>query len=170
MIRHQKKVLLAEVGEPIFFRHKATEAHNEVTVVIRTYALPLNNILPHGSMELNPAMFEAVFKAAGGFQDINLEFNKNAQNPAFLFRIKARTERKGNDSHDQAFADKIALIKANTRACTLAQRVVYSIVEYLTETAKTLTNISQIFEHYADREAVYFRKIAGPFKIVKSDR
>ena len=164
MIKYQKKVLLAEVGEPFFIRHKATETHNEVTVVVVTYALHLGNILPHGSMELNPAMFRAIFKAANGFQDINLEFNKNAQAPAFLFKAKAKTERRGDDAHDQAFADKIVMGKANTRACVIAQRIVDGISEYLTETAKALAPISQVFEHYADREAAYFRKMTGPHK------
>lgn len=164
MIKYQKKVLLAEAGEPFFIRHKATETHNEVTVVVVTYAIPLNNILPYGSMELNPAMFKAVFKAANGFQDINLEFNKNAQNPAFLFKVKAKTERRGDDAHDQAFADKIVMGKASARACIIAQRIVDGISEHLTETAKALAPVSQVFEHYADREAAYFRKMTGPHK------
>lgn len=164
MIKYQKKVLLAEVGEPFFIRHKATETHNEVTVVVVTYALLLNNILPHGSMELNPAMFRAVFKAANGFQDINLEFNKNAQAPAFLFKVKAKTERRGDDTPDQAFADKIVLGKANARACVIAQRLVEGIGNYLMESAKAIAPVAQVFEHYAEREAAYFRRMTGPHK------
>ena len=164
MIKYQKKVLLAEAEEPFFIRHKATETHNEVTVAVVTYAIPLNNILPYGSMELSPAMFKAVFKAANGFQDINLEFNKNAQNPALLFKVKAKTERRGNDAHDQAFADKIVMGKASARACIIAQRIVDGISKYFTETAKALVPVSQVFEHYADREAAYFRKMTGPHK------
>lgn len=165
MIKYQKKIILAEVGEPFFIRHKATETHNEVTVAVVTYALPLNNILPHGSMEdLNPEMYKAVFKAANGFQDIVLEFNKNAQKPAFLFKVKAKTERRGNDTYDQAFADKIVMGKVNAKACIIAQRIVDSIREYLINTDKALSPISLVFEHYADREAAYFRKMTGPHK------
>ena len=164
MIKYQKKVLLAEAGKPFFVRHKATETHNEVTVVVVTYAIPLNNILPYGSMELNPAMFKAVFRVTDGFQDINLEFNKNAQSPAFLFKVKAKTERRGDDSYNQAFADKLVMSKANTKACIIAQRIVDSISEYFTKTAKALTPVSQVFEHYADREAAYFRKMIEPHK------
>lgn len=164
MIKYQKKVLLAEAAEPFFIRHKATETHNEVTVAVVTYAIPLNNILPYGSMELSPAMFKAVFKAANGFQDINLEFNKNAQNPALLFKVKAKTERRGNDAHDQAFADKIVMGKASARACIIAQRIVDGIIEYFMGTAKALVPVSQVFGHYADREAAYFRKMTGPHK------
>lgn len=164
MIKYQKKVILAEVGEPFFIRRKATEAHNEVTVIVMTYAIPLNSILPYGSMELNPAMLEAVLKAANSFQGINLEFNKNVQNPAFLFKVKAKTERRGDDVHDQALADKIVMGKASAKACVIAQRVVDGISKYLTETAKALAPISQVFEHYADREAAYFRKMTGPHK------
>lgn len=164
MIKYQKKVLLAEAEELFFIRHKATETHNEVTVAVVTYAIPLNNILPYGSMELSPAMVKAVFKAANGFQDINLEFNKNAQNPALLFKVKAKTERRGNDAHDQAFADKIVMGKASARACIIAQRIVDGIIKYFTETAEALVPVSQVFGHYADREAAYFRKMTGPHK------
>ena len=164
MIKYQKKVLLAEAGKPFFVRHKATETHNEVTVVVVTYAIPLNNILPYGSMELNPAMFKAAFKVTDGFQDINLKFNKNAQSPAFLFTVKAKTERRGDDPYNQAFADKLVMSKANTKACIIAQRIVDSISEYFTKTAKALIPVSQVFEHYADREAAYFRKMIEPHK------
>lgn len=164
MIKYQKKVLLAEVGEPSLIRHKATETHNEVTVAIVTYALPLNNILPHGSLDINPTMLKTILKAADSFQDINLEFNQNLQNPAFIFRAKAKTERRKGDPHNQAFADKIVMGKVNARACIIAQRIVDSISKYLTETAKALAPVSQVFEHYADREAAYFRKMTGPHK------
>lgn len=164
MIKYQKKVLLAEVGEPFFIRHKATETHNEVTVAIMTYALPFNNILPKGSLDMSPAIFKVVHEAADSFGDINLEFNKSAENPAFLFKVKAKTERRDKDVHDQAFADKIVMSKASARACIIAQRIVDGISEYLTETVKALAPVSQVFEHYADREAAYFRKKAGPFK------
>jgi hypothetical protein len=164
MMKYRKKVLLTEVGEPFFIRHKATETHNEVTVVVVTYALPLGNILPHGFMEMNPVMFRAAFKAANGFQDINLEFNKNSQSPAFLFKVKAKTERRGDDAYDQAFADKIVMSKAKAKACIIAQRIVDNISKYLTDTAEALAPVSHVFEHYADREAAYFRKMTGPHK------
>lgn len=165
MIKYQKRVLLAEVKEPFFIHHKATETHNETTVVTITYALPLDNILPNGAARhLSPAMLDAASKAVNGFQDINLEFNRNVKAPALLFKVKAKTERRGDDAPDQQFADKIVLGKANAKACKIAQRLVMGIVNYLNDSAKALIPIAEVFEHYADREDAYFRRMTGPHK------
>lgn len=160
MIKYQKKVLLTEVGEPLIIRRKATESHNEITVAIATYALPLNSILPNGSKDISHVILDVISKAGKSFPGSNLEFNQNYQNPAFLFKVKAKTERRGDDPHDQAFADKIALSKVSIRACTVAQRIVDDIIKHLESTIKGLIPISQAFEKYADRESFYFRKIA----------
>lgn len=164
MIKYRKKILLAKAGEPFFIRHKATESHNEITVAIVTYAVPLNTILPHGSDELSPAMWMAVHKAVSSFQDFNLEFNKNPQMPALLFKVKAKTERRGKDVPNQELADKMVMSKANIKACTIAKKIVDSINDYLLNIAKTMTPIAQVLENYIDRESFYFRKKVGLFK------
>ena len=104
-------------------------------------------------------MLQAIFKAASSFQDINLEFNKDVKNPAFLFRVKAKTERRGDDVPNQALADKIVLTKANARAYIIAKRLIEGICNYLMESAKTITPIAQMLEHYANREAAYFKRM-----------
>lgn len=159
MIKYQKKVLLAEASEPLFIRHQATESHNEITVVIVTYTLPLSNILPEGSMNLSPSIIKAALEVNKIYPNINLEFNKNPNAPALLFRVKGKTQRRGDDVHNQQLADKIALSKANDKAYAIASRLISRIKAHLFKTINALDIAREVFDYYEYREYTYLNKV-----------
>lgn len=161
MIKYQKKPVLVMVGKPFFIRHIANERHNETTVLIAQFALPLNDVLTNGSQGLTPNLIRAVFKGAEGFQGIELDFNRNPQAPAFTFTVKAKTERRREDLHDQELADKIVTAKVNMRACNIAKRLISSVIAYHKSEVKNMTPIVEMLEHYAAREISYLEKVSS---------
>lgn len=161
MIKYQKKVLLAETSESLFIRHQATESHNEITVVMMTYALPLSNIFPKGSMDLSHSIIKAALEVDKIYPNINLEFNNNPNAPALLFRVKGKTQRRGDDVHNQQLADKIALSKANEKACTIASRLMSRIKANLFKTINALDSVKEVYDYYRYREYTYLNKVNG---------
>lgn len=165
MIKYQKEPLLVVADKPFMIRHKATETHNEVTVAVVKYALPLNGILPNGSMALNPNIFKVIFNATSGYPDINLEFNKNSQAPAFIFTVKAKTERRGKDVHNQELADKIVLAKANLKACAIVRTIINGnkrvdgLVDYYKKVVARLTEADGVLANFSQRETTYIEKV-----------
>lgn len=153
IIKYHKKAILVTVGEPYFIRKEATVKHKEVTVAVVNYALPINSIA--SPIIFCPAVVKAAKKAALGFQDIKLEFNGNPQALAFTFQITAKTERRGNDVHNQELADKIVIAKANSKACNTAGRVLSEVRATFAEELKRTEPIEAVFESYAIREMNY---------------
>ena len=130
MIKFQKKPILVLTSEPVYIRREANGKHNEVTVMVAHYAIPLNHIFCQGSHALNPNSVRVAFEAAGGFQGIEFGFNKNLQAPAFTFTVRVKTERRGDDTPNQEWADKIVMAKANSKACVIAERILSAIIKY----------------------------------------
>lgn len=161
MIKYQKKPVLVMVGKPLFVRHTANERHNETTVMIAQFALPLNDILTNGSQALTPNLLRAVLRGAKGFQGIELDFNGNSQAPAFTFTVKAKTERRREDPHNQELADKIVAAKVNMRACNIARKLISSVIAYHKSEIENMTPIAEMLEHYAAREISYLERISS---------
>lgn len=164
MIKYQKKPLLEVVGEPLMIRRKATETHNEVTVAVVKYALLFEGLLPKGSKALNPIMFKTIFNAASGYPDINLEFNKNPQVPALIFTVKVKTERRGEDVHNQELADKIVLAKANLKACAIVRTIINGnkrvdgLADYYRKVVEKLNEVDNVLDNFSQRETMYIEK------------
>lgn len=159
MIKFQKKPILVPAVPPVFIRHEAKGKHNEVTVVVAHYAVPLNSIFSRGMLAISPNVLEAALKAANGFQDIQLGFNKNMQAPALTFVIKAKTERRGDDVPNQELADKIVMAKANSKACVVAERALKAVVKYYMNEIAVLDKVCEAFTNTAARELAYIEKV-----------
>lgn len=164
MIKYQKKPILVMVGKPFFIRHTANERHNETTVLVAQFALSLNGVLTNGSQGLTPNLLRAVLRGAKGFQGIGLDFNGNPQAPAFTFTVKAKTERRGEDPHDQELADKIVTAKVNMRACNIAKSLISSVIAYHKSEIENMTPIAEMLGYYAAREVSYLEKASSTTK------
>ena len=155
MIKYHKKDLLVPIDSPYFIRKGANDKHNELTLVVVKYAFPVNAALLGGAYALNPVAMQFISKAVSGFQGIQLQFNKNPQAPAFVFTIKAKTERRGNDVHNQELTDKIVLCKANIKASTVAKKILEGMLNYYNFTAQSALAVKNIFEDFIARETKY---------------
>ena len=155
MIKYHKKDLLVPIDSPYFIRKGANDKHNELTLVVVKYAFPINAALLGGAYALNPVAMQFISKAVSGFQGIQLQFNKNPQAPAFVFTIKAKTERRGNDVHNQELADKIVLCKANIKASTVAKKILEGMLNYCNFAAQSVLAVKNIFEDFIARETKY---------------
>ena len=155
MIKHHKKDLLVPIDSPYFIRKGANNKHNELTLVIVKYAFPINAALIGGAYALNPVAMQFISKAVSGFQGINLQFNKNLQAPAFIFTIKAKTERRGEDVHNQELADKIVLCKANIKASTVVRKIVIGMLDYYSYAAQSALTVKNVLEDFIAREMKY---------------
>lgn len=159
MIKYHKKDLLVPVQPPMIIRKEANAKHNEITFVVVKYAFPVSTSILGGAYALNPAAYNFVAKAISGFQGIQLQFNKNPQAPAFVFTIKAKTERRGNDVHNQELADKIVLCKANIKASTVARKILKGMIDYYKSAANTANAVINVFDDFIVRETNYMNKM-----------
>lgn len=164
MIRFQKKPILTLATEPTYIRHEAKGKHNEVTVVVARYAIPLKYTFYHKDNSLSRSILNAGIKATRSFQDIEFEFNGIAQAPAFTFVVKAKTERRGDDPHDQKLADKIALVKANIKACAIARKVFLAMAAQYCNELSFNHSIYETLSNYEARETSYLNNICLEFK------
>lgn len=155
MIKYHKKDLLVPIDSPYFIRKGANVKHNELTLVVVKYAFPINAALIGGAYALNPVAMQFISKAVSGFQGIQLQFNKNPQAPAFVFTIKAKTERRGEDVHNQELADKIVLCKANIKASTVAKKILEGMLHYYNYAAQSAFAVKNTFEDFIARETKY---------------
>jgi hypothetical protein len=159
MIKFQKKPILVFANKPTYIRREANDKHNELTVVVAHYAIPLNRVFCQGSQALNPNVMRAAFEAASGFQGIKFGFNRNPQAPAFTFAVKAKTERRGDDTPNQELADKIVMAKANSKACAIAKRILGAIVKYYEKEIAFMNNVCDVFNNTLNRELAYIQKV-----------
>ena len=159
MIKYHKKDLLVPVDSPYFIRKGANDKHNELTLVVVKYAFPVNAVLLGGAYALNPVAMQFISKAISGFQGIQLQFNKNPQAPAFVFTIKAKTERRGDDAHNQELADKIVLCKANIKASTVAKKILEGMLNYYKYATQSALKVKNTFEGFIARETKYMSNI-----------
>ena len=159
MIRFHKKTILVPVKEPTYIRREANDKHNELTIVMVQYAIPLNNVFCQGSQALNPNVMRAAFEAADGFQGIEFGFNKSLQAPAFTFTVKAKTERRGDDAPNQELADRIAMTKANSKACVVAKRVLGAVVKYYEKEIAFVNDVCEVLSNTSARELAYIQKV-----------
>lgn len=156
IMKVQKKNLLVErETKHLIVRQAPNEKHNEVTVAIVNYALPLANITKCFSQE----MLNMTKKIASGFPDANIEFNFKPEAPAFLFTCKGKTERRGDDVHNQELADKIALAKCRARACAISIKLINAIRKSLANNAKHCDSLVDILQNYHAREVSYIQKV-----------
>ena len=147
----KKSELLVNAAEPLFIRHAANEKHNEVTVCVLTLAIPVVAL----SSCLNEAIIEGVKKVSRGFPDAKLRFNFKQQAPAFIFQVKGKTERRGEDVHDQEIADAIAMAKASKKACVIGSRVAKVVNSVLSAEAARAAEVVKAFDLQAAKEASY---------------
>lgn len=158
MIKYQKKPILVPANTPTYIRHKANSKHNEVTVVVVHYAIPLNHVFRQGSQALNPNVMRVAFETAASFQGIEFEFNKNPQAPAFIFAVKAKTERREGDAPNQELADKIVMARANLKACVIARKILVAITKYYRKEIAFMNSICEVLSNASTRELTYIQR------------
>jgi hypothetical protein len=151
----KKKNLLVERQTPFIVRQAPTDRHNEVTVAVIHYALPLMAI----TKSFNADMLQRVKKVASSFPDANVEFNFKAEAPAFLFTCKAKTERRGDDTPNQEVADRIAIAKCRAKACKISWKLIEVIRKVLIENVYHTNSILDILQKYQLRELSYIQKV-----------
>lgn len=147
----KKKNLLVERGKPHMIRHAPNEAHNEVTVALIDYALPIREF----SMILTPELLRELEKLSTSFRGTGFRFNYNVEAPAFLFSCKGKTERRGTDAPNQDLADKIAIAKARVKAYTICTRVMRILLNHLLKEISLVEAMGDFFSYRKGKEITF---------------
>ena len=155
MNKLQKKNLLVEVNrKPFIIRHGPNEKHNEITIAIVNYAIPMENVTKY----LTAKVLGEVQKMTSGYPNAGISFNFKPEAPAFVFTCKGKTERRGNDTPNQELADKIALAKCRAKACIIGRKIMIAIAEALKKEVEHIEEISGFFNFHSERELAYIQK------------
>lgn len=159
MIRFHKKPILVPIGPPTYIRREANGKHNEVTVALARYAIPMENIFQGGANSISAKMIRAVENISKCLQGVELEFNRVSTAPAFTFMVKAKTERRGDDIHNQELADKIVMAKLNAKACVITKRILKAIADHYSTECAFNNSLCELLDGYAARECSYIHKV-----------
>jgi hypothetical protein len=119
-----------------------------------------------GALEMSPLLVNNISNIVrSDFQDIHFDFNRSQGCPAFTFTVKAKTERRGEDSPNQELADKIALAKANMKAANVLRHIITGnnrqggLIDYYTATASNFADIHTRIEEFVQREDKYIKAL-----------
>lgn len=120
------------------FKHSANAKHNEATVVVKGWAIPVKNLL---GFTIPPEVVTPVLeKMRVSFPKAKVEFNYNPKVPAFLFESIGKTIRKEGDTPDEELGVKVATVKSNANAYSLSEHLCRDMVKYMMfGLSKTLT-------------------------------
>ena len=127
------------------FKHSANAKHNEATVVVKKWAIPVKNLL---GFTIPPETVTPVLdKMRIMFPKAKVEFNFNPKVPAFLFESIGKTLRKEGDTPDEELGVKVATVKSNANAYSISEHLCREMVKYMMfGLRKTLTFADQCEE------------------------
>ena len=109
------------------FKHSANAKHNEATVVVKKWAIPVKNLL---GFTIPPETVTPVLeKMRIMFPKAKIEFNYNPKVPAFLFESIGKTIRKEGDTPDEELGVKVATVKSNANAYSVSRTLSKKIVD-----------------------------------------
>lgn len=124
------------------FKHSANAKHNEATVVVKKWAIPVKNLL---GFTIPPEVVTPVLeKMRISFPKAKVEFNYNPKVPAFLFESIGKTIRKEGDTPDEELGVKVATVKSNANAYSVSRALSKKIVDTMKvglEDALTFANL-----------------------------
>lgn len=108
------------------FKHLANAKHNEATVVVKKWAIPVKNLL---GFTIPPETVTPVLeKMKIMFPKAKIEFNFNPKVPAFLFESIGKTLRKEGDTPNEELGVKVATVKSNANAYSVSGALSEKIV------------------------------------------
>lgn len=111
------------------FKHPANAKHNEATVVVKKWAIPVKNLL---GFTIPPEVVTPVLeKMRVMFPKAKVEFNYNPKVPAFLFESIGKTIRKEGDTPDEELGVKVATVKSNANAYSVSSALSRKIVNIM---------------------------------------
>lgn len=126
------------------FKHSANAKHNEATVVVKGWAIPVKNLL---GFTIPPETVTPVLeKMRIMFPKAKVEFNYNPKVPAFLFESIGKTIRKEGDTPDEELGVKVATVKSNANAYSVSRALSKKIVDTMKvglEDALTFANLCE---------------------------
>lgn len=156
MINYNKKPIVLPISNVKYVNTKANGNHNEITIAIANYAIPLDHLVPKG-IALNKNMVDAVLKKVKSFHDVKLEFNYDGKAPAFTFSLRAKTERSDKDSNDENVAKRIIAAKLNAKAINVTLKVVKELLKITEKQATSLTGVASKLEYIHGKELEYIK-------------
>lgn len=109
------------------FKHSANAKHNEATVVVKKWAIPVKSLL--GFTIPPEAVTPVLEKMRIAFPKAKVEFNYNPKVPAFLFESIGKTIRKEGDTPDEELGVKVATVKSNANAYSVSKALSEKIVD-----------------------------------------
>ena len=108
------------------FKHPANAKHNEATVVVKKWAIPVKNLL---GFTIPPETVTPVLESMRVmFPKARVEFNYNPKVPAFLFESIGKTIRKEGDTPNEELGVKVATVKSNANAYSVSGALSEKIV------------------------------------------
>lgn len=109
------------------FKHSANAKHNEATVVVKKWAIPVKNLL---GFTIPPETVTPVLeKMRIMFPKAKIEFNCSPRVPAFTFDSIGKTFRKEGDTPNEELGIKVATVKSNANAYSVSGALSEKIVD-----------------------------------------
>lgn len=109
------------------FKHPANAKHNEATVVVKEWAIPVKSLL---GFTIPPETVTPVLeKMRIMFPKAKIEFNFNPKVPAFIFESIGKTFRKEGDTPNEELGIKVATVKSNANAYSVSRALSKKIVD-----------------------------------------
>jgi hypothetical protein len=130
--------------------------HNEVTVCIQQYKLNVFNIVESLDFESICAIEHTLNQV---YPTANIQVAGNSSlPPAVYFTVKAKTERRKDDVHNQKLAEDIVIAKAGIKAASIAKRIIDTIYSITEKNLGNLEEATMLLEHHIEREKEFVSK------------
>lgn len=156
MISYNKKPIVLPISEVKYVNIKANENHNEITIAIANYAIPLDHLVPN-DIALSKSMIDAALKKVESFHDVKLEFNYDGKAPAFTFSLRAKTERNDKDSNDENVAKRVIAAKLNAKATNVTLKIVKELFKVTEKQIVYLAGAANKLNYIYNKELKYIK-------------
>ena len=133
----------------------AIGSHNEVTVCIQQYKLNVFNIVKSLDFESMCAIEHTLNQV---YPTANIAVAGSSVSPAVYFTVKAKTERRKDDVHNQKLAEDIVIAKAGIKAASIAKRIIDTIYSITEKNLCNLEEATMLLEHHIEREKEFVSK------------
>ena len=111
------------------FKHPANAKHNEATVVVKKWAIPVKNLL---GFTIPPDIIPPILeKMRVMFPKAKIEYNFNPKVPVFLFESIGKTFRKEGDIPNEELGVKVATVKSNANAYSISEHLCRDMVKHM---------------------------------------
>lgn len=154
----KKNDIFKQLGETTYIYQCATEKKGRkvggVTIGTATFRIPTNTFFN----AMSAKGLNIIRKVGVGFPKANVIFNYNADSPAFIATITARTICREGDTYSKKVGEKIVSSKIQSIALRIVKRVAEVQRKNYNEWAEQMGDLIKFFDEQISKEKNYIEK------------